>query len=137
MSAMEGKIHLSVVTPERKLIEENVDEIVLPGSEGYLGVLPGHAPLLTALNVGELTYRTGGGTRACFVAWGFAEILPGRVSVLADVGERAEDVDMERARAARERAERRLKGGTADTDFERAKIALEKALIRMQVAARK
>jgi F-type H+-transporting ATPase subunit epsilon len=134
---MEGKIHLSVVTPDRKLIDENVDEIVLPGSEGYLGVLPGHAPLLTSLAVGEVTYRTSGVTRYCFVAWGFAEVLPGRVSILADVGERAEDVDIARARAARERAEKRLKGGSPDTDFERAKIALEKSLIRMQVAARK
>lgn len=137
MNVPEGKIHLSVVTPERKLIEENVDEIVLPGSEGYLGVLPGHAPLLTSLKVGELTYRIGGRTLSCFLAWGFAEVLPGRVSVLADVGERAEQVDVERAKAARERAEKRLKGGTPDTDFERAKVALEKSLIRMQVAGRK
>jgi F-type H+-transporting ATPase subunit epsilon len=133
----EGKIHLSVVTPERKLIEENVDEIVLPGGEGYLGVLPGHAPLLTSLKVGELTYKLGGRTLSCFIAWGFAEILPDRVSVLADIGERPEDVDLQRAKAARERAEQRLKGGAADTDFERAKIALEKALIRMQVAAKR
>jgi len=134
---MEGKIHLTVVTPDRKLIDEDVDEIVLPGSEGYLGVLPGHAPLLTALKVGEVTYKVGGRTLVCFVAWGFAEVLPHRVSVLADVGERAEDVNLDRARAARERAEKRLKGGAAETDFERAKISLEKALIRMQVAARK
>jgi F-type H+-transporting ATPase subunit epsilon len=130
-------IHLSVVTPERKLLEETVDEVVLPGSEGYLGVLPGHAPLLTALKVGELTYKVGGRNLSCFIAWGFAEVLPDRVSVLADIGERPEDVDLERARAARERAEKRLRTATADIDFERAKIALEKALIRMQVAARK
>jgi len=134
---MDAKIHLNVVTPERKLIEENVDEIVLPGSEGYLGVLPGHAPLLTALNVGELTYRIGSRTLSCFIAWGFAEVLPDRVSVLADVGERAEDVDVKRAQAARERAEQRLKGGGPDTDFERARIALEKSVIRMQVAGKK
>jgi len=137
MSTQEGKIPFTVVTPERKLIEENVDELVLPGSEGYLGVLPGHAPLLTSLKVGELTYRTGAKTLSCFIAWGFAEVLPDRVSVLADVGERPEDVDVERARAARERAEKRLKGNAADVDFERATVALEKALIRMQVAAKK
>jgi F-type H+-transporting ATPase subunit epsilon len=126
-------IHLTIVTPERKLVDRQVEEIVLPGTEGYLGVLPGHAPLLTALKVGEISYREGAETRLVAVAWGFAEVLPDRVSVLADIAERAEDIDVERARKARERAEQRLRGG-GDVDWDRARVSLEKALARLQVA---
>lgn len=128
-------IHLTVVTPERKLVDRQVDEVVLPGSEGYLGVLPGHAPLLTSLKVGQISYRLEGRMHQLAVAWGFAEVLPDRVSVLADIAERAEDIDTERARKARERAEERLRKGT-DVDWDRARVALEKAITRLQVAGK-
>ncbi|MEK7836488.1 MAG: F0F1 ATP synthase subunit epsilon, partial [candidate division NC10 bacterium] len=97
-------IHLEIVTPEQRLVNEVVDEVVLPGSEGSLGVLPGHTPLLTTLGIGELKYRRGTTRRFLAIAWGFAEVLPDRVSVLAEIAERAEGIDRERARKARDRA---------------------------------
>jgi len=127
-------IHLEIVTPERRLVSEVADEVVLPGSEGSLGVLPGHTPLLTTLGIGELTYRRGGDRRYLAIAWGFVEVLPDRVSVLAEIAERAEGIDRERAAAARDRALQRLRERAAETDFKRAQIALQKALIRIQVS---
>lgn len=132
-----GKIVLSIVTPERKLFEQEVDELILPGSEGYLGVLPQHAPLLTMLKVGELTYRVDGRWRSVFTAGGFAEVLGDRVSILADVGERAEEIDVARAQAAKDRAEKRLRAGGADVDWERARVALERAMTRLQVSGKR
>lgn len=127
-------IHFEVVTPEERLVSELVDEVVLPGSEGYLGVLPGHTPLLTALGIGEIMYRRGGARRYLAVAGGFAEVLGDRVSVLAEIAERAEEVDRGRAEQARDKALARLRGKDPDTDFERAQAKLQKALIRIQVA---
>ncbi len=131
-----GSILLDVVTPDRKLVAEAVDEVILPGTLGYLGVLPGHAPLLTALGIGELFYRQGTARRYLSLAWGFAEILPERVSVLAEIAERAEDIDRDRAQRARERALGRLQGRDPETDFNRAQVALEKAIVRLQVSGR-
>ncbi len=127
-------IHLEVVTPEEKLVSEVVDEVVLPGSQGSLGVRPGHTPLLTALGIGELVYRRGGAKRYVAIAWGFAEVLPDRVSVLAEIAERAEGIDRERAARARDRAMKRLRERAAETDFKRAQVALQKAIIRIQVS---
>lgn len=127
-------IHLTVVTPERKLVDQQVDEVVLPGSEGYFGVLEGHAPMLSALKIGGIEYREGREKSMLAVAWGFVEVLPDSVRVLADIAERAEDIDVERARAARERAEERLRGGGEDVDWDRARVALEKAISRLHVA---
>ena len=129
---------LKVVTPERQVLDEaGVSEVQLPGAQGYLGILPGHAPLLTELGIGELSYRKGKEVYYTAVIRGYAEVLPDRVSVLAEVSERAEEIDVERARAARERAEKRLaKADAADTDWDRATLALQRALIRMQVAAK-
>src|SRR3989442_13660717 len=93
-------IHLEVVTPERRLVSEDVDEVILPGSESSLGVLPGHTPLLTMLGIGELVYRRGGDRRYVAIAWGFAEVLPERVSILAEIAERAEAIDREGAARA-------------------------------------
>jgi F-type H+-transporting ATPase subunit epsilon len=101
-----------------------------------MGVLPGHAPLLTGLEVGELMYRRGQDRRYVAVAHGFAEVLGDRVTVLAEIAERAEDIDTARAERARERALERLKSGDPETDFKRAQVALEKAVIRIQVAGR-
>ena len=127
-------LHLDIVTPERRLVTEVVDEVVLPGSQGYLGVLPGHTPLLTDLGIGEVTYRRGTTRRHLAIAWGFAEVLPDRVSILAEIAERAGEIDRERASRARDRALRLLRGREPDTDFAQAQIALQKSLIRLQVA---
>ena len=127
-------IHLEVVSPERRLVAVSVDEVVLPGSEGYLGVRPGHAPLLTALGIGRLEFRRGEARRALAVAWGFVEVLPDRVTVLAEIAERAEEIDRERAARARDRALGWLRGRGPETDFKRAQVALEKSLVRLQVA---
>src|SRR5262245_14712943 len=127
-------LHLEIVTPEGRLVSEIVDEVILPGSEGSLGARPGHTPLLTSLGIGLLIYRRGTDSSLLAIAWGFAEVLPDRVSVLAEIGERAEDIDRERATAARERALKRLRERAAETDFNRAQVALQKSLIRLQVS---
>ena len=129
-------LQLTVVTPESKVVETEADEVQLPGSEGYFGVLPGHTPLLTTLQVGELWYRIGQEQHHLAVAFGFAEVLPERVTVLAQIAEKPEDIDVPRAEAARKRAEERLARPPIDMDFERARIAMMKSLIRLQVAAR-
>jgi F-type H+-transporting ATPase subunit epsilon len=136
--ALPTKVLLEIVTPDKSLVREDVDEVELPGSEGYLGVLPGHTPLLTTLKVGELWYRTGTEKHYLAIAFGFAEVLPDRVTILAQIAERAQDIDIERAEAAKRRAEERLAAATAvpDMDFERARIAMMKSLIRLQVASR-
>ena len=134
--ALPTKLTLEIVTPERSLVSEQVDEVQLPGSEGYFGVLPGHTPLLATLQVGELWYRAGPETHHLAVAFGFAEVLPERVTVLAQIAERPEDIDVPRAEAAKKRAEERLARPPIDMDFERARIAMMKSLIRLQVAAR-
>ncbi len=123
-------------------MNDQVDEVQLPGSEGYFGVLPGHTPLLATLQVGELWYRIGQERHFLAVAFGFVEVLPDRVTVLAQIAERAEEIDVARATAARERAEQRIAAGggagqaQANLDFERARVALMKSLMRLQVAAR-
>jgi F-type H+-transporting ATPase subunit epsilon len=136
--ALPTKLTLEIVTPDRSLVNEQVDEVQLPGAEGYFGVLPGHTPLLAALQVGELWYRTGAEKHFLVVAFGFAEVLPERVTVLAQVAEREQDIDVERAERAMKRAEERLAKGSAQAniDFERARVAMMKSLIRLQVATR-
>ena len=127
-------IHLEVVTPEKRVVSEVVDSVVIPGTQGSLGVLPGHTPLLTSLGIGELVYVRAGTRHYVAVAWGFAEVLPDRVSVLAEIAERADGIDRERAAQARDRALKRLRERAVDTDFERAQIALQKSLIRLQIS---
>ena len=130
-------IELQVVTPERLLVHEEVHEAQIPGLNGYLGILPGHAPLLSELKMGALGYRKGNQWSYLAVFRGFVEVLPERVIVLAEVGERAEEIDVERAQEARQRAEERLKHpGDPDVDWARAQVALERALIRVQVAGK-
>jgi F-type H+-transporting ATPase subunit epsilon len=134
--ALPTSLTLEVVTPDRSLVNEQVDEVQLPGSEGYFGVLPGHTPLLATLQVGELWYRIGHETRYLAIAFGFVEVLPDRVTVLAQVAERAGDIDASRAEAARKRAEERIAHPSqADLDIERARVALAKALVRLKVAS--
>jgi F-type H+-transporting ATPase subunit epsilon len=133
--AVPTNLQLEIVTPDRSLVLEEVDEVQLPGAEGYLGVLPGHTPLLATLTVGELWYRIGQEKHFLAIASGFGEVLPDRVTVLAQIAERAQDIDISRAEAARKRAEERLASKVINIDSERARIALLKSLIRVQVAS--
>ena len=134
--AIPTKLTLEIVTPERALVNEQVDEAVLPGAEGYFGVLPGHTPLLAALQVGEMWYRVGQEKHYVALAFGFAEVLPDRITVLAQIAERPEDIDVPRAEAAKQRSEERLAQPQLNMDLERARIAMMKSLIRLQVASR-
>jgi len=133
--ALPTKLLLEVVTPDRPLVRDEVDEVQVPGSEGYLGVLPGHTPLLATLKVGELWFRIGQEKQYLAIAGGFVEVLPDRVTVLAHIAERAHDIDVARAEAARKRAEERLARPPVDFDIERARLALLKSLVRAQVAS--
>jgi F-type H+-transporting ATPase subunit epsilon len=134
--AIPNRLLLEIVTPDRALAREEVDEVQVPGAEGYFGILPGHAPLLATLTVGELWYRVGAERHFLAIAGGFVEVLPDRVTVLAQIAERAQDIDVTRAESARARAEERLARPSPDIDLERARIALMKSLIRLQVATR-
>ena len=135
---MAETIKIEIVTPERKLVSDTATEISVPGRSGYLGILPGHAPLISELAVGEISYRTPeGASRHLACAWGFVEVLPEKVTILAEIAERAEDIDVERARAARVRAEAALRstGGT-DEEQERLQADLERATTRVEVAGK-
>jgi F-type H+-transporting ATPase subunit epsilon len=134
--ALPAHIELQIVTPDRRIVQDQVDEVEIPGSEGYFGVLPGHTPLLAALAVGELWYRKGQEKVYLSIAFGFAEVLPDRVTILARIAERAEDISVERAEASRKRAEERLAHARSDIDYERARVALMKSIARLQVSSR-
>jgi len=134
--ALPTHLDLEIVTPDRLIVQEQVDEVEIPGSLGYFGVLPGHTPMLASLAVGELWYRKGQDKLYLSIAFGFAEVLPDRVTILARLAERAEDIDIERAESARRRAEERLAQSKSDIDYERARTALSKSLMRLQVSAR-
>ena len=129
-------LQLHIVSAERSLINETVDEVVIPGADGYFGVLPGHTPLLALLGTGELWYRQAQDKVYLSIAFGFAEVQPDRVTILAQIAEKAEEIDVERAEAAKKRAEERLAMATIDMDAERARISLMKSLIRLQVSTR-
>jgi F-type H+-transporting ATPase subunit epsilon len=134
--ALPAHLDLQIVTPDRRIVQEQVDEVEIPGSEGYFGVLPGHTPLLASLAVGELWYRKGQEKIYLSIAFGFAEVLPDRVTILARIAERAEDISVERAEASRKRAEERLAHARSDIDYERARVALTKSIARLQVSGR-
>jgi F-type H+-transporting ATPase subunit epsilon len=129
-------LQLQIVSADRSLVKEQVDEVQIPGADGYLGILPGHTPLLATMQVGTLWYRQGQEKHYLAVAFGFVEVQPDRVTILAQIAEKADEIDLGRAEAAKERAEARLATPTTDIDFERARIALLKSLIRLQVATR-
>jgi F-type H+-transporting ATPase subunit epsilon len=131
---MPDAIDFTIVTPERAVVHEQVDELQIPGAAGYLGILPGHAPLFSELKVGEIGYRIGDRWFFLAVAWGFVEVQPHEVRVLAETAERAHEIDVERAVRAKQRAEERISKGGDDIDYRRALVALERALIRIQVA---
>src|SRR5215831_19835315 len=133
---MAGKILLEVVTPEKMLVSQQVDEVIAPGSEGDFGVLPGHCYLLSTLRIGELRYRVGDQTNHMAVLWGYAEVTPTKVTVMAEIAEKAEDIDIERATAKVAEAERRLQTGGLPSDLKEAEISLEKARLRKKIAER-
>jgi len=130
------EIELIVVTPERQLLRETVVEVTIPGADGEFGILPGHAPMMTELGHGELSYQQGTTSQPISLAIhrGFAEVLPDRVTVLAETAERAEEIDLARAEAAKARAEKRLASNDTNIDWDRATVALQRAVIRIQVA---
>ena len=137
--AQPSHLALEIVTPDRAIVHEQVDEVQAPGAAGYFGVLPGHTPMLALLQVGVLWYRKGTEKIYFSIAFGFAEVLPDRVRLLAQFAERAEDIDLRRAEDAKRRAEEHLqaaKTGASDVDMERARVALIKALSRLQVATK-
>jgi F-type H+-transporting ATPase subunit epsilon len=131
------ELTLEVVTPEGLLMREQVDEVIAPGEEGYFGVLPGHTPFLSTLGLGEITYRRGGDTRHLTCFWGFAEVLPDRVNLLAEIGERAGDIDAARAETAKARALDRMKTIRDEAGYEEAHLAYVRAVTRLAVARKR
>lgn len=134
---MSETFQFEIVTPEKLVVRDIAEEMQIPGKNGYLGILPGHAPLITELAVGEISYRNGGYTHRLAVAWGFAEVLPDKVTILAETAERADEIDVKRAEEAKHRAEERLQGTNPETDYQRAQVALERAESRLHVASSK
>jgi len=133
---MADNIQLEVVTPERMVVNDAADYIEIPAITGYIGVLPGHAPLITELSVGEISYKAGANIRRLAVAWGFAEVLSHKVTVLAETAERAEDIDVSRAQAAKQRAEEALRTAGVNGNPD-AQAALQRANARLEVAGKK
>jgi F-type H+-transporting ATPase subunit epsilon len=131
---MADTFQLEIVTPEKKVVETAAEEIQIPGKNGYLGILAGHAPLITELSVGEISYRENGTEQKLAIAWGFAEVLPNKVTILAETAEHPSEIDVERAREAKQRAEQRLTRGDTSVDVERALDALHRAETRIEVA---
>ncbi len=134
---MADTFQLEIVTPEKKVVETAAQEVQIPGKNGYLGVLPGHAPLITELAVGEIIFRENSSEQRLAVAWGFAEVLPDKVTILAESAERPSDIDVDRARKAKDRAEQRLTSGDTSVDVDRALDALHRAETRIDVASHK
>ena len=130
---MADKLTLEVITPEKVALREVVDEIVVPGANGELGILPEHAPLISQLKTGLLNYRRGAEKKQLHVSGGFIEVLPDKVSVLADVAEKPEEIDLARAHRAREEAERTINSRVEGVDFQSAELKLERALVRIQL----
>ena len=130
------KILMEIVTPEGVAVREEVDEVEAPGILGYFGVLPGHTPFMSQLKIGNLRYRIGNQNHYVAVTWGFAEVLPRKVTILVQTAERAEDIDLERAETARQRAEQRLKEFGVAYDLEHARESFERAQARIEAAKR-
>ena len=134
---MAEKLELEIVTPEKRVLSETVDEVILPGSGGELGILPEHTPLISQLQTGVLTYRKGNDKKLVMISGGFVEVLPGRVSVLTDVADLPGEIDLERAERARVLAEKAIHASTqgdAAVDLKSAQLKLERAMARMELA---
>src|SRR5580704_9646621 len=134
---MADTFQLEIVTPTKLLVKESAEEAQIPGLSGYLGILPGHAPLITELAVGVITYKASGATHSLAVAWGFAEVLPEKVTILAEAAERPQEIDVARAQKAKDRAEQLLKSNNPEVDYARAEDALQRAETRLNVAKEK
>jgi F-type H+-transporting ATPase subunit epsilon len=134
---MADTFQLEIVTPEKMVVRDVAEEMQIPGKDGYLGILPGHAPLITELAVGEITYRKGGQTHHLSVAWGFAEVLPDKVTILAETAERPEEIDAKRAQEAKQRAEAAVAKSNTEEDFKRTAADLKRAETRLEVAEKK
>jgi F-type H+-transporting ATPase subunit epsilon len=132
--ALSEKINLEIVTPEKHLFSGAVDSVAVPANTGYLGILPGHAPLLAELGIGEISFKIGGKSEYLFCSWGFLEVLPDRVVLLAQTAELASDIDVKRAEEAKTRAEKLLSCREPDIDFQRAELALLRAIARLDAA---
>ena len=133
---MADTFKLEIVTPEKKVVDTTAEEMQIPGKNGYLGILPGHAPLITELAVGEITFRESSGEQRLAVAWGFAEVLPDKVTILAETAERPAEIDVARAQESKARAEQMLSSGDTAVDVERALDALHRAETRLEVAGK-
>lgn len=133
---MAETLKLQIVTPDKRLLDEDVEQVEMPGRSGYLGILPQHAPLITELGPGELSYVQGGKTSYLAVSWGFAEVLPDKVTILADAAERPEDIDVKRAREAKTRAEEALRKQDPELDYDATLLAQRRAEVRLEVAGR-
>jgi F-type H+-transporting ATPase subunit epsilon len=131
---MADTFELEIVTPEKLVVKDVAEEAQIPGKSGYLGILPGHAPLITELAVGEITYKTSGTVKHISVAWGFAEVLPTKVTILAETAERPEEIDVSRAQKAKARAEQELAGGAPDLNYDAVQAAIARADTRIDVA---
>ncbi len=134
---MDNTFQLEIVTPTRLLVKEAAEEAEIPGVSGYLGILPGHAPLISELGVGEITYKASGATHTLAVAWGFVEVLPDKVTILAEACEHPQEIDVARAQEAKQRAEQRLKSNDPQIDYGRAEDALQRAESRLKIAREK
>jgi F-type H+-transporting ATPase subunit epsilon len=134
--ALPEKIHLEIVSPEKQLFSGDVDSVTVPSTTGYLGILPGHAPLLAELGIGEISYKIGDSTNYLFCSWGFVEVLPERVVLLAQTAELASDIDMKRAEEAKSRAEKILASKDPGMDYRRAELAMLRAISRLNAAKR-
>jgi F-type H+-transporting ATPase subunit epsilon len=131
---VDNTFQLEIVTPAKLVVKEAAEEAQIPGLSGYLGILPGHAPLITELGVGVITYKASGAAHTLSVAWGFAEVLPDKVTILAEAAERPQEIDVERAQKSKDRAEERLKSNDPQVDYTRAEDALQRAETRLNVA---
>jgi F-type H+-transporting ATPase subunit epsilon len=134
---MPDTFKIEIVTPEKMVVKDEAEEMQIPGKNGYLGILPGHAPLITELAVGEISYRKGGSTHYLSVAWGFAEVLPDKVTILAETAERPDEINVGRAEEAKRRAEEEFKTGKTEDDFTKAENDLQRAEVRLDVAHKK
>src|SRR4030081_2583150 len=131
---MADTFQLEIVTPAKLMVKDVAEEAQIPGLNGYLGILPGHAPLITELAVGVITYKASGATHTLSVAWGFAEVLPDKVTILAEAAERPQEIDVARAQESKRRAEEALQNGKTEADFTHAEDALKRAETRLEVA---
>lgn len=133
---MADTFEFEIVTPDKMVLKDSAEQMQIPAKNGYIGVLPGHAPLITELAIGEITYTARGETHYLAVAWGFAEVLPNKVTILAEQAERPEDIDVARAERAKDRAEQELRDNGPNLDYQAVQDSIKRAEVRLQVASK-